>query len=223
MSLPMAIHFDLAPRVDQVTLAVLPIDGFTGALVPRGVTASIKGLRDRPIVNASGMLVFINLLDPPDLPNPPAYEIEIDARGAGFFGPEKHSFTPPAANAPNGEEKRKLRVLLKPRPDYPFPSGTTLVRGVVVRGSDPVAGAAISAKPDGSEGSFEARTDAKGAFALALRPSPASAGPLSLDIHLEEGGDARDLAGRTLTIGRSHSFLEPIDLIGNNDPDFFEI
>lgn len=223
MSPPMSIHIDTPSRVDHVTLAVLPIDGFTGALVRSGVRASIEGLVGAPIVNGSGMLVFLNLLDQPDKPNPPTYQVEIDARDAGFFGPEKRSFTPPAANDPDAEEKRKLKLLLKPRPDYPYPSGTTLIRGVIVNGADPVAGATVSTTPDQSEAAFEALTDARGAFALALRPSPLSAGPLKVDVHVEKGPDTRDLVDKMLTIRRSHSFQAPIDLGGSNDPDLITI
>lgn len=223
MSPPMSIRFDTPARIDHVTFAVMPVDGFTGAIVASGVKASIEGMVGRPIVNGSGMLVFLNLLDPPDMPNPPTFQVEIDARDAGFFGPETRAFTPPAPTDPAAEEKRKLKLLLKPKPDYPYPSGTTLIRGVVVRGADPVAGAIVSTTPDQSEDAFEAMTDAKGGFALALRPSPLSAGPLQVDVHIEEGADSRDLLGKALTIGRSHSFRAPIELDGNNDPDFFTI
>lgn len=219
MSAPAAIRFDTPTRVDRVTLAVLPIDGFTGALVTRGVQARVLGLSDRPIVNGSGMLVFINLPDPPA---PPAYRVEVDAREGGFFGPELLPFTPPPAGDPDEEAKRRLPLLLKPKPDYVYPSGTTLVRGVVVRANEPVAGAVISSRPPSSAARFEALSDDRGAFALALRPHP-DADLSSLDIRFEQGGDVRTLAGKALTRGRSHSFLEPIDLSGTNDPKFFTI
>jgi hypothetical protein len=220
MSVRPAIYFDTLPRVDQVTLAVVPIDGVTGAIVRGGVKAKIKGLPDRPIVNGSGMLVFINLPAPPV---PPAYEVEIDASEAGFVGPETLSFEPPAANDPDIETKRRLPLLLKPRSDYPFPTGITLVRGVVVRGADPVAGALISAQPPLSSDPFEALSGARGAFALALRPHPEGPDPLQLAIRFEEGADVRILPGKVIAPGRSHSFRKPIDLTGNNDPDFFTI
>ena len=223
MSNSMPIRFDSPPRLDHVTFTVVPIDGFTGALVPSGVKARIHGQVTRPVVNGSGMLVFLNLLDPPDMPIPPTYQVEIDARDAGYFGPETIAFTPPAANDPAAEQKRRLKLLLKPRPEYPYPSGTTLIRGKVIRGAGPVAGALVSTRPDQSEADFEALTDEKGAFALAVRPSPLSAGPLKVAIHIQEGADSRDLLNKSLTVGRSHSFLEPIDLGGVNDPGFFTI
>ncbi len=216
MSPARAIRFDTPPRLDRVTLAVVPIDGFSGALVPRGVSASVKGLANRPVVNASGMLVFLNL------PPQSGYEVDValDGYGAAFFPPPSALFTPPDPDDEEAERKRRLEVLLVPRPQYPFPTGTTLIRGVVVRGSTPVAGAAISVKPDQSDGIFKTLSDEKGAFALALRLSPLSVGPPAIDVHISEGGDARGLLGKPIEIGRSHSFMEPIDLAGNNDPDF---
>lgn len=212
------IHFD-EPRVDTITLAIVPIDGVTGAIVSGGVKARIKGLSDRPIVNASGMLVFINLPAPP---TPPNYEVEIDATDAGFFGPVTVSFLPNNPD-PAVKDKRRLSLLLTPRPDYPFPSGTTVVRGVVVDGAVPVAGARIFATPPLSTDSFETLSDKSGAFALALRPHPDAPTPLKSKISFEKGADHRDLLNKPITRGRSHSFLAPIDLTGINNPDFFTI
>ena len=220
MSARPAMHLDLPACVDQVTLAVLPIDSVSGAIVRRGVKAKVRGLADRAIVNGSGMLVFINLPAPPV---PPRYEVEIDPRGAGFFGPVVLAFEPPAPNDPDAEAKRRLPLLLKPRPDYPFPSGATVVRGVVMRGGDRVAGAAVSAQPPLSSAPFDTLSDASGAFALPLRPHPAAPDPLLVAIRLEEGADVRVLPGKAIKPGRSHSFRAPIDLSGSNNPDFFTI
>lgn len=42
--------------------------------------------------------------------------------------------------------------------------------------------------------------------------------PVALTV--SEGGDARSFV-RALAGGRCHSLVEPIDLIGSNDPGFF--
>jgi hypothetical protein len=114
-------------------------------------------------------------------------------------------------------------VLLLPGPDYRFSPGTTLVRGVVVRGANPVAGASISAAPAGGA-SFLARTTASGAFALPLRLPPLGSheaeAPVPVRIVVSQGSDTRNLV-RPVASGREHSFLEPIDLAGSNDPGFF--
>lgn len=222
MTVRPAIHFDDPPPTpDDVTLAVLPINGVTGEVVGYGVKARVVGLPHQPIVNGSGLLVFINL---PPSPNPPKYSVEVDATEAGFFGPKTVEFDPPGANDDDAEAKRRVPVLLTPRPEYPFPSGTTLVRGVLVRGTEIVPRARISAQPPLSSTPFETLSDERGTFALAIRPHPDAPAPLQVDIHFEEGAGApRILQGRKLTPGRSHSFRDPVDLTGNNNPDFFTI
>ena len=209
--------FDAPPRIDRVTLAVGAVDAVTGMLIRDGVSARIDGLMDRPIVNASGMLVFINL------PDQPQYDVEVDGRRAGFPFVERFAFTPPAAGTTDPAARRR-DVLLTPGPDYPFPAGTTLVRGVVTRGASPVAGASISAVSEAGGIGFATRSTANGAFALALRlppPGPHEAeASVPFTITMSEGDDARSFV-RPLSNGRQHSFIEPIDLSGSNDPGIF--
>ena len=217
MSGTTTILFDSNPRIDRVTLAVGAVDAVNGTLVRNGVVASISGLMDRPIVNASGMLVFINL------PDQPQYDVEVDARRAGFPFVERFAFTPPAPGNKDPAARRR-DVVLTPGPDYPFAPGTTLVRGVVTRGPAPVAEASISAAPAAGGAAFATRSIATGAFALAVRLPPLGTheaeAPVSFMIAMSESGVTRSFV-RPLTNGRSHSFLEPIDLIGTNDPGFF--
>jgi hypothetical protein len=217
MSAPMTILFDSNPRIDRVTLAIGAVDAVTGAVIREGVGARITGLMDRPIVNASGLLVFINL------PDQPHYDVEVDGRRAGFPFVERFSFTSPVPGNKDPAARRR-DVLLAPGPDYPFAPGTTLVRGVVVRGSAPVAEASISAAPTSGGGSFATRSIANGAFALALRLPPfgthEAEAPVPVNIAVSEGGNTRSFS-RPLSNGRAHSFLEPIDLTGTNDPGFF--
>jgi hypothetical protein len=217
MSKARTILFDLPARIDRVTLAVGAVDAVTGRLIRDGVKARIDGLKDQPIVNASGMLVFINL------PEQPRYEVEVDGRRAGFPFVERFTFTPPAADDKDPVPRRR-DVLLAPGPDYAFAPGTTLVRGVVTRSSAPVADASVSATAAGSGTAFATRSIANGAFALALRLPPPGTdeaeAAVSVTITVSEGADTRTFV-RSLGNGRSHSFLEPIDLIGSNEPGFF--
>jgi hypothetical protein len=217
MSGTATILFDAMPRIDRVTLAVAAVDAVTGTLIRDGVGARIVGLTDQPIVNASGMLVFINL------PDRPHYDVEVDGRRAGFPFVERFAFTPPVAGNKDPAARRR-DVLLAPGPDYPFAPGTTLVRGVVTRGSAPVGGASISAAPTAGGASFATRSIANGGFALALRLPPIGTheaeAPVPVTIVVSEGGDTRSFA-RPLADRRGHSFLEPIDLTGSNDPGFF--
>ncbi|HYG47480.1 MAG TPA: hypothetical protein VD846_06000 [Allosphingosinicella sp.] len=210
------ILFDGPPRIDRVTLAIAAVDSVSGALIRGGVSARMNGLMDQPIVNASGMLVFINLA------GQPRYEVEVDGRRAGFPFVERFVFTPPAAGNTDPAARRR-DVLLTPGPDYRFPPGTTLVRGVVRRGPAPVAEASISAAPAAGAG-FATRSIANGAFALALRLPPfgphEAEAPVPVRIVVSEGGDTRSFT-RKLVNGRGHSFLEPLDLAGSNDPGLF--
>ncbi|MGZ8284023.1 MAG: hypothetical protein ACXW27_00440 [Allosphingosinicella sp.] len=220
------VYFDSPPlREDVVSFAIIPIDGVTGAVVRSGVAARVDGLPDRAVVNGSGMLVFLNLPDPP-------YQIEVDAREAGFFGPTTivHPPDPPPVGPPDlhPERRRRVEVLLEPRPDYPFPPATTLVRGVVVRGTAPEDGAEIAATPQGDSGEFKAHSTGRGAFALALRlPPPAdfdTGREVDVEIKLTSGPTLPKLTRtltRKLTSGRSHSFRDPIDLDDDNEPGFF--
>jgi len=211
------IAFDTGGRIDRVTLAVGAVDPVAGFLIRKGVEVRIKGLADRPIVNGSGLFVFINLADRPE------YEVEVDGRRAGFPFVEQITFRPPSA-ANTDPNARRRDVVLAAGPDYPFPPGTTLVRGVVRHGSGVVAEAAIAATPAGGGGTFRTRSAANGAFALALRLPPL--GPheaeaaVPVTIVIEQGGHSRSLV-RPVANGRGHSFLEPIDLTGSNEPGFF--
>jgi len=147
----------------------------------------------------------------------------VDGRRAGFPFVERFAFTPPAAGNKDPAARRR-DVLLAPGPDYPFAPGTTLIRGVVKRGSAPVAEASISAAPAAGGASFATRSIANGAFALALRLPPfetqGAETPAPFTIEVSEGGNARSFV-RPLASGQCHSFLEPIDLTGSNDPGFF--
>ncbi len=213
----MKIALNVPSRIDRVTLAIAPLDRVTGAVVRSGVTARVEGLPDRAIVNASGLLVFINL------PDRPSYQLEVDGRGAGFVGVEHVTFTPPAPGNRDPEARRCV-VLLTPGPGYAFAPGSTLVRGVVARGAVPIAGAAISATAAGGSGAFAARSTDRGAFALALRLPPLGSHeeekPVPVTLKISAGPDSRTLV-RPVASGRGHSFLEPIDLTGSNEPGFF--
>lgn len=223
------IVFDNEPRtdtrIDRVTVAVAPVDAFSGEIVQRGVTAKIKDpvtgeyLPFKPIRNLSGLLVFINLEGQPN------YTIEVDAGEAGYFAPDVSVFVPPLPNDPNADQKRRHQVTLFRRPDFAFAEATTLVRGVIKRGPDAVAGASIWADPlqPGNPPPFETQSSAKGDFGLPLRlPTLAPGevpGPVNVSLHFRQGPDQRDLV-RPISDGRTHIFEESIDLIGNNTPNF---
>jgi hypothetical protein len=129
------IYFDDDPKLDRVSLAVMPMDAFSGRLVTSGVKASVVGQLARPIRNLSGQLVFINL------PDEDTYRVNVDPSEAGYFAPPESEFPDPTD--PDAGKKRRHLVRLIRRPDFPFEGTTTLIRGVVVRGKEPVEAARI--------------------------------------------------------------------------------
>lgn len=211
-------YFDDDPRIiDKVTFAVVPFDSFSGRVVGDGVRASVNGLLDRPIRNLSGHLVFINL------PQQAAYVVTVDASDAGYFPPGAVTFPP---SDPADAKARRLKVPLNRLPSFPYAEPTTLIRGVVVRGSGTgavaVGGASIWVKPSANL-RFETTSDKRGAFALPLsrRHVTGDLNPYPVELHLKEGGDARVLNVK-ISDGKSHSFKERIDLTGTNTPGFFD-
>jgi hypothetical protein len=122
----------LDERATRVSLAVPLVDAFTGGL-PRGnPSVSIDGSAAVPVRNASGQFVFVDLdLDPGDV------TVTVDG-GVYYASPEPVDVTiPTAAEAsdPGVFDPSADPVAvdeLVPTPTYPFPTGTTLVRGRVV-------------------------------------------------------------------------------------------
>jgi hypothetical protein len=219
MSHSFDIHFEPA-HVDTVTFAIAPFDAFTGQIVSEGVEASVNGIPIRPIRNRSGLLVFINL------PAQPQYQFSVRAAAAGYFDPPPQTFTPPGANDPDWAEKRRKNLALTPLPSSHFPEATTLVRGVVVRGADAVAGATVKLEPLEGGSEFETRTADRGAFALPLRLPPLLPGedeaPVPITLHVKEAGDERVLT-RQVSAGTSYRFADPINLADLEQPDLVEI
>jgi hypothetical protein len=214
------IAFEAPPKIDAVTLAVVAFDVLSGQPVTRGVEARVTGLSARPIRNRSGLLVFVNL------PAQATYEVQVTAALAGYFDPEPLIFTPPAANDPNIGPKRRLPVALRPRPDFAFLEGTTLIRGMLVRGGAPAAGAMVWAEPlAGGASPFTTTANGQGEFALPLRlPVLAPDEPeaaLDVVLHFKLGPDERVLT-RPVRNGAIHRFAAPIDLSGGAAPDFLE-
>jgi hypothetical protein len=223
-SFPIAFQ---ARRVQRnVTVALAPVDRFTGVPVRDGVKAWLwdvarrEKLPYRAIRNLSGQLVFL------DLPVQLAYDFLVDASEAGYFGDQTVHFVPAAANDPRPANDRVRQVVwLQRRPDSAFDEGTTLVRGMVARGAVPAGDVRVSVVPPvPDDPTFLTSSDGRGVFALALRLPPPPAGevpvPVLTTIRLEKAGaPARDLI-RPLTDGRTHVFLEAIDLDGVNEPIF---
>jgi hypothetical protein len=130
-------RFD-APLVLEVSWVMWPIDGLTGHV--RSIELDVT-MTQRPddapvrevIVNRSGALIFT------DLP-PGDYAVTLRPTGADasrYFPIVDHAVTL-VGPAPTVEV-----LPLWPRPGYPFPEGSALVRGRLLVGGQPYAGATI--------------------------------------------------------------------------------
>lgn len=212
------------PLIDQVTTALVFVDRFSLAPVRQGVKAWLwdpaadRPLSPRLIRNLSGNLVLINQPEDAD------YTFRVDPADAGYLQP------PNVSVHPSTDGIRRV-VWLDRRPDAAFDDQTTLVRGAVVRtavdGSlaepAPVVDVTVSVVPAPTRPvRYRTQSDERGVFALALRLPPPGAGELpaavTTTLRFEKAGaPARELA-RDLTDGRSHVFVEAIDLDGTNQP-----
>lgn len=197
---------------ERVTVAVIPIDGFTGRAVGRGVRASIVGHANHPRRNLSGMLVFVDLAEQAG-----PYEIRVDASEAGYFN-ETVRF-PEAGNSEHA--KKRVVVPLLRQPGAPLESETTYASGEVRLRGVPVADARVTARPavsidapfDAERPTFHARTNERGAFVIPMRlPEPAE-GEAGTEVlfHFQAGYYERELE-KTLVDGAFHSFQQPIDV-----------
>lgn len=203
---------DSRPIEDVVSIAVAPIDAFTGQISARPVNVTVKDIDVAPRQNLSGLRVFVNL------PARPDYKINIEAQAAGYFNPPETTF-PPAP--PTGNEPR-IDIYLRRRPEFPFDPDTTLVRGQLVTNvRDPVPDALVRADlptvPGGTP-PFETQTDQKGSFALPLRMPPDLL-PTDLVTFTFTGGGFNRNFQKPVREGVLNTFQARIRMDGGNTPD----
>jgi hypothetical protein len=213
------IYFD-DPLVDEVLLAVEPIDAFTGQIVQGPVECEIKDFPCRPIRNRSGLYVFLS-----DTQQQDAYHIRIKAQEVGYFD-KAFDFRPPDPDASIAEGVRARRVVvpLLRRPTMPYTDSATLISGVVVRGEEPVVNADLwvdlpdQPLPDNppADTQFRTLTDERGAFSLALRVPDST---VTVTMHINDETAHRSISGVVEEHGR-HSFKKPIDFSIPADPNF---
>jgi hypothetical protein len=146
------------PLVTRLSLVVHIGDSLFPAGRPMGpVRVSLLPGGQGPIYNLSGAPCFLDL---------PAGTYQLVVEGEHYF-PESQSVTLPLGDPLHP----LLEVQLMPLPSYPFPPGTTVVRGMVHEDPDtPVAGAGVEVPGEG----VRTRTTNRGEFALAWPPLPPS-------------------------------------------------
>jgi len=120
----------LETRVQRVSLALRLLDDLTDRPASGAVSVSLPGRPYQPVRNQTGYFVFADL---------PAEAVQILVR-SGVYLPEDLSVTLPLPD-PRSPTRD---VTLRPSRAYPFPPGSTLVRGVVEDAAGvPVSGASI--------------------------------------------------------------------------------
>ena len=138
---------DPPPRIDRVSLAIVPSDAYTGRIVSQKIKASVKvknlgtTLPNKPRRNLTGMLVFVNL------PVNFVYEVKVEAREAGYFDPDVFEFQPLPESSNDATGRKKVVSLLR-KPDFPFESEITLISGVVQFNHQPASNAQIEVKSE---------------------------------------------------------------------------
>jgi hypothetical protein len=120
----------------RLSVAVSLMDDFTGEQPIGSVMVFLSVPRLEPIKNPSGYYLFLDL---------PDSEYQVRVESAYYF--DVNEKVVPANLAPLNPV---IEIILKPKPSYPFSSGTTLIRGMV-RDSDenPVPGAQVEVSGKG--------------------------------------------------------------------------
>jgi hypothetical protein len=137
-------------RTARVSLAVQVADDFAPRGRPLGeIAVTLQGQHRAPVVTPGGYRVFLEL---------PAGPAVVDVRGR-FYLDESRTVNVPLADRRNP----LLTVTLTPRWSYPFPEGTTLVRGRVL---DPDGSALGGAQVELAGAGRQTRTSEDGRFVL---------------------------------------------------------
>ncbi len=175
-----------ATLITRVSLAVELVDGYTKERPIGRVRVFVKGLSPEGKLNPSGYFLFLNLANG-------SYTLRVES---GHYRDEERAFNVPVASPKNPV----LSVTLIPRPSYPFPPASTLIRGLA-RGAanSPAVGATVEVVGKG----LTYRTDERGEFVLAF-------GALKENDVIKENGK-RFVKGngntKTITLSATHPTL----------------
>lgn len=169
MSAPFEVRFSLEPAYIRRSLfAIELLDAVTLSRVTQGIKVVAEGMKGRPIVNSSGLFVW------QQEPLEPLMKVSIDPGALPYERTEvlKADLALPPAPVP------LTTIQLRPRADYPFQTGVTGMRGVLLEGRTlarrPVAGADARLRWLDADGNWRdaptmSRTNADGDFVSFLR------------------------------------------------------
>ncbi|WP_377188382.1 hypothetical protein [Ruegeria meonggei] len=182
-------------RTSPASIVVTPLDSFTRRMIQGPITAKLRDWGNKARRSASGHLVFERLTAGK------TYTVEVDAERAGYFQPKPYNITVRADQKdPVPDAGRILTLTL--RPDRVSDGEALIVRGEVVDASgERVAGQVLDAKVKLATETqvrpgaltFSTQTNARGNFAMRMRPPPVSLSttpkfPLLVDVSFEIAG-----------------------------------
>jgi hypothetical protein len=182
----MKLDFVVATRLP----AILQLrDGFSGEPIDDpSVAFLLNGAPCTPIRKGNGFYIFIDLLNT----SPHRLDVTCD----GFVAAQT---TLTVISLPLAKSLADLIVVLQlgPSPSYSYPANTTLLRGVVTSGSEPLAGAEVFAAFCDRQGTWQCRKTQTygterdspyfGHYTLALPPAAANA---EVNLRFTKGGHA---------------------------------
>ena len=197
-----------------VAIAAEIVDGVSLRRIRSGIEVGATGLKRAPVVNASGLWIWISEA------GATAQAIVVISPDGIYAGASTTPVAPPACR----------RIELAPTPRYRFGPGTTAMRGTLVErtgssilgtgSTTPVGGALIRLQWTDDNGWHDAPlaspTDADGAFAAVLRlPAEAEAvsdadGALSVRLTITRGSLVRTSAALPLRPGAVRSLSQPL-------------
>jgi len=192
----------------NVLFAVEVLDAVTLERLSDGLAVKAEGLHGRPVVNTSGIFVWLA----EDIA--PLQKVTIDPQRLPY-----ERFELPKAQVQQAPAKNVVE--LRPRADYPFTAGASGLRGALIETRPapserptPVAGAEVRLRwldDDGvtwRDASTAAITGPAGDFVTVLRFAPAQVprvdpgGVLSVRVLATRGGVTRTAAALALPLGR---------------------
>ncbi len=170
--------------VTKVSIVFWITDNLTGRMVPDAIKVSIPENKRLAYRNLSGYFIFTDLCDG-------VYSVMIESEL--FFSVSKQIDT-----SSIDPKNPVVSVQLIPKPSYPFPENSTLIRGLVNSITGPVDNALI--KVIGKQ--FETITDERGEFVLYFKNIKHE----QIQINIEKGGDTKIITagifeGKTFSTG----------------------
>ncbi|MDM0085080.1 hypothetical protein QTI17_31290 [Variovorax sp. J31P179] len=161
----------------RLRFVVEAIDAVNGELIRDGIEVRVAGLAGKPVVNFGGRFVW--LAEPGAVPT----EVSVDPKALPYLPASVAAPAPPGP--PPAKQYDVVRVELAPTPAYPFETGTTGVRGTLVRAAAALPMVALpfdriwlqwqddnQPPPAWNDAPVPSLTDAAGDFAVIVRLGP---------------------------------------------------